>query len=537
MIVFVLYLPAAQAGRVGDFPGWVDFLNSVNFWDYINRSNSGIPSMYQFTQVVTYLFYQLFKGNAWLWHLLYITMQAANALLVFTFFFRLFRGSVIKNTFAVSFSGALLFCLCPHISEVVVWEPSFHYLFALLLMFVVLVCTQNFLGTGSTRYAWWAGLVFFLSTFSLEIFYLTPLFVCTLAYYKYSVSQCDKQTYIRSLLYLSLPQVIFFIINQVLVHAIYHQGVAHIGFVSLLFSSANFSKLLKYLFHIIFFGRYLPQDLRDKVYHICSSGWILSLFYGALLITLAVLAARYRKMKVGGKTLCLMFLWVLFALGLVLPLSFPDTALSILDRYTYVIDALVYTFIALLLNAMLKGRIWMAIMAVYALINIRYTHKINAYWSQSARIVNNLVYTFPNDPTKKVLLLDLPECLQGVQMVGSRDDGEFRMMYNAIMPGKIHNPVYDVEAFYVSSPADGAHVMVINDSMFHVTLNQWGTWWLFYGFGATSYENKDYRVNMMDAGHWYEVTLKHPAAEYLLLYQAAGAWKKVDWMKKNVDQY
>jgi len=146
------------------------------------------------------------------------------------------------------------------------------------------------------------------------------------------------------------------------------------------------------------------------------------------------------------------------------------------------------------------------------------------------------VATFPNDPTKKVLLLNLPECLVGVQMVGTRDDGEFRMMYNSIRPDKITNLVYDVEAFYMSSPADGAHVNVVNDSTMKVILNQWGTWWLYYGYGATNYENADYKVIMRDQGHWYDLVLKHPANEYLILYTVADKWKKVDWNIKGADQ-
>jgi hypothetical protein len=537
-IVFVLYLPAAEAGRVGDFPGWVDFLNSVNFWDYINRKGSGIPSMYQFTQIVTYLFYMAFKGHAWPWHLLYVSLQALNALLVFIFFSRLFLSSSIKNALLLAFSGAALFCVCPHISEVVVWEPAFHYLLALLLMMVVLICAQQYMDTQNKRYAWWGGIVFFLSTWSLEIFYLTPVFVFTLAVYKYSLSQCDKSTFRKTLLYFLAPEAVFFIINQVLVHAIYHQGMAHITFVSLLFNPGNFSKAIKYIFHIIFFGRYFSQEIRNKLYHLSEAKTVLYSFYGILLASLVYIGIRYRNMQNGGKTVSLLYIWILCSVALILPLSFPLTGLSILDRYTYQTDAFLFVLIAVAINTVSTNRYVLAtLLLVYGLVNIRFTHKVNAYWSKSARIVNNLVYTFPNDASKKVLLLDLPECFDGVQMVGSRDDGEFRMMYNAIMPHKISNLIYDVEAFYVTTPVDGAHVKVLNDSTIGITLNQWGSYWLFYGFGATNYENGDYRVDMKDVGHYYEVILKHPADEYLLLYQVAGEWKKVNWDKKNIDQY
>ena len=218
-LIFIVYLPAAQAGRVGDFPGWVHFLNSVGFVDYLNRSESGIPSMYQFTQLVTWLFYKMFGADAWLWHLLSVTLHALNALLLFTFFRRLFSNATVKNAGVTAFTGALLFCICPHVSEVVVWEPAFHYLLGLLLMLLVLHCAQNFLITREIKYAWWGGILFFLSSYSLEIFYLTPLFSATLALYYYTALGCGRKVFAKALLYFLLPQALFFLLNIVLLRA------------------------------------------------------------------------------------------------------------------------------------------------------------------------------------------------------------------------------------------------------------------------------------------------------------------------------
>ncbi len=215
----------------------------------------------------------------------------------------------------------------------------------------------------------------------------------------------------------------------------------------------------------------------------------------------------------------------------------PQTGLVIYDRYTYVLNGFFYIWLALLVGYIGSGIVFGIVIAAFAVFMAGFTRKVNSYWHQSAKIVNNLVYTFPNDPSKTVLLLDLPECLNGVQMVGSRDDGEFFMMYNAIMPQKITNTVYDVEAFYMLGADDAAHVNVISDSSLNVTLNRWGCWWLYYGFGATDYETKDYRVIMHDVGHSYEVVLKRPYSQYLLLYQASGIWKQVDMTRKNVDQF
>ena len=535
--VFVLYLPTATAGRVGDFPGWVTFLNSVKFTDYINRTGSGIASMYQFTQIVSYGFYKLFGANAWLWHLLFVTMQAVNALLLFTFCKKLFNHSLIRNASITAFSGAILFCASPYISEVIVWESAFHYLLGLMLMLIVLRCVQHYLVAAHKKYLWCAGVTFLLSSYSLEVFYLTPFFTLLLIGFYSSINVADKKTATNAFLFCVLPQLIFFGAHFVALHALYHESVAHITAASVQANTENLSKAPKYVFHLLLLGRFWPEEIKSKVYHYTALTATLTFLYGAVALMVLFIAIRYRRMAASGKALTLLFIYTLASLALILPLWFPDSGLVIYDRYTYVLAAFFSLLVALVVNSIAGKKAFIVVMALYILINIRYTHKANAYWQQSAKVLNNLLETFPNDPTKKVLLLNLPECLEGVQMVGTRDDGEFRMMYNAIMPQKIANPVYDVEAFYMRNPNDGANVTIINDSTATVTLNDWGRWWLYYGLGATSYENTDFKVDMKDPGHSYNLLLKHPASQYKLLYMTDGAWKTADWGKKNIAQY
>ncbi len=85
------------------------------------------------------------------------------------------------------------------------------------------------------------------------------------------------------------------------------------------------------------------------------------------------------------------------------------------------------------------------------------------------------------------------------------------------------------------TPDDGAYATVLNDSTVRVTLNQWGTWWWYEGKGGYSYENDDYKLNLIDQGHFYELTLKKPSQQYLLLYEVGDQWKVVDMSKKNID--
>ncbi len=532
--VFVVYLPTAEAGRVGDFPGWVEAITTKSFADYVNRTGSGIASLYHFTQVVSYAFYHVFGANAWLWHILYITIQAVNALLLFLFFSRLFAGASVRNSAIAAFAGGLLFCLSPCISEVVVWEPAFHYLLGLLLMMLVLLFTQQFILTQKTSYAVWGGIVFMCSTYCLEVFYLTPLFVLLTGIY-YQLS--GRQVLRKLLLCFTLPQGLMFAVYFILLRIRYHQSVAHIGSVSLQANVTTFSKPLKYLFHILFVGRFFPENTRATIYRFCETGSAVGVFYSLLAIVTISILLRYRKLSTAWKVFVLLLAFCVLSLGLITPLWLPETGLAIYDRYTYVLDAFIFMLLALTLTNLLRKYLFIVALVLIALVNYRFTHRVNAYWQQSADIVNNLVATFPNDPAKTVLLVNLPECLDGVQMIGTRDDGEFRMLYNSIRPDKITNKVYDVEAFYMRTPLDGAQVKVLDDSTIRVTLNQWGTWWLYYGYGATDYENEDYKVTMRDAGHWYDIILKHPASEYLVLYCVGREWRVADLNKKGIDQY
>ncbi len=535
--VFMLYLPTANAGRVGDFPGWVTFLNSVKFTDYINRTGSGIPSMYQFTQIVTYVFYKLFGANAWLWHLLFITMQAVNALLLFTFCKVLLQTASVRNAPITAYMGTLLFCASPYISEVVVWESAFHYLLGLMLMLLILRCVQQYMALQHKKYLWCAGITFLLSSYSLEVFYLTPCFTLLLVLFYRSAIGTDKKIVYNALLYCVLLQAIFFAAHFIALHTLYHESIAHVTSASVQANTENLSKAPKYIFHLLLLGRFWPQELRSKIYRFTELTGALVSIYGAVFALLLLILFRYRQMSAAAKAAVLLFIYTLLSLALILPLWFPDSGLVIYDRYTYVLAAFFCILIASVINLIAGKKLFIAVMACYMLINLRFTHKANAYWQQSAQVVNNLLMGFPNDPSKKILLLNLPECLDGVQMVGTRDDGEFRMMYNAIMPQKLTNQVYDVEAFYMRSPDDGANVTVVNDSMATVTLNDWGRWWLYYGMGATSYENADFKVDMKDPGHSYNIILKHPADGYKLLYVTGGAWKTADWSKKNIAQY
>ncbi len=539
VLVFLLYLPAASAGFTGDFTGWLDQVRSNSFWEFVNREHFSQKSLYQFTQAATYFFYTIWGANAWPWHLLHVSLHSINTLFLFVICRTIFEDSNVKNASGIAFCGAILFCISPHLSEVIVWEPAYHFLQGLLFILIIIYWLQKFHHQPKAKYAWFAGIAFFLSIHSLEIFYITPWLALALIVYHRLGLSWDKKISNKAILYFFIPLLCIFIFYLFEFRVVFGQWIAHVGSDVIIQAPVlSLGKPAKYLFHILFLGRYFSFDIRHAVYAFCDSTIGITLFYGFIIICVVYIVVQFRKLRGKGKAACLLVAWVLTTLALIFPLWFPDMMLVTADRYTYFTNAFLYMLLALLFSFISSKYLKASIFTLYALINIRFTIQVNRYWMKSARIIKHLLHSFPEPGNKITVLLDLPDNMHGIPMIVASSEGEFKLMLKLFVPEKkIQNNIYDVVGFNVETPKDGAHVNVVNDSTIRVTLNQWGTWWWYNSFGATSYENSDYKVNMIDEGHYYELSLKQPRDKYFILFQAGGEWKTVDWNKKNTAQY
>lgn len=536
-ILFVLYLPAVKAGFVMDFTGWLNQVKNASFHEYINRDNFHVKSMYQLWQLFVYVFYHIFGTGFWAWHLLFITTQALVSYLLYAFFLRLFADSGIGGAANIALGGTILYSICPHISEVVVWEPTYHYLQAMILLLLILICIRNYFRTAATKYIWLALLCFTLSLFSLEYFYVTPLFVLVLGLYYRDTLRHDKKLFTHIAIRFILPSILLVAGRTWLFKLMYNEWISRVGSATLLQSFNDYIvKPPRYVFHIIFLGRFFPNEVRQKVYSFCSSTIGLLIFYGLFVALCLFILARYKSFGNKGKAAVLIFLFTILAMLIVLPMWFPELQLVTMDRYTYMLCAFIYMLIALLASYIAKRSVALAVVAVIGLLNLRYTIRVNRYWMKSARINNHLLDTYAIADDKITLLLDQPENMHGVPMIQATTGGEFKLMYNLLRNGHINGEVLDIVSMNMETPADGVFATVLNDSTIKVTANQWGTWWWFDGFGAGDRENEYFKLHAPDA-HWYELTLKKDPSKYRLLYQVGGDWKTVDWSKKNEDQH
>ena len=537
VLTLVIYVPSVKAGWTIDAVGWIYNLNHLSFNDFINTKQSATQSLYQVYALDFYIFYKLWGINPWMWSLAFITMHAINAFLAWKLTSNLFADSGIKNGTTIALCGSVLFTVSPYISEVLVWKACFHYLQGFLLILLSLLWVQRYQHEQKAKYIWGATALFIISEFSLEIFYLTPFFILFLAlYYGYALNN-SKETLKKTVLYFFIPHLLLLCAYFLGIYLKYGFFTPHVNNVFSQTIREYLSKPPKYLFHLLALGRFFSFEAKEKVSAFCGDIPFLIIAYSLVLLIILDKATRFRQLTSTGKAAFLLSMWALMAITFLMPLPFPGTnLLAFYDRYTYFAAGFIYTAIALLIGRYVRKYIAFALFFTFIGFSLFYTVKVNMYWKHSAYITNRLIQNLPEAGNKTILLLNLPENMNGIPMIGAQPEGEYKMLCEILAKKNIPNPVYDVASYNMLNERNGVHVTVSNDTIIHVTLNQWKTWWWYAGHGAKSYENSEYKMNMVDPGHWYELVLKRPSSQYLMLFQTGDEWRVVD-MKKREDQY
>ncbi len=442
-----------------------------------------------------------------------------------------------NNSFLISFGATLLFSTCPHISEVIIWKASYHYLQAMLFMLLILFSAQQFQSSQNNKYAYISICIYFIASFTHEFFLLIPFFVFSLALFYYLVLKNPFITFKRTIIYFLIPFLVILGIHFAIIRLEYGNISANLGDEINQPLITYLRKPPLYIFHILFCGRFYSHDTREIVYVFFGKVIGLALFYGSIIAIYGYIILKFKTISKVTKFTILILTWMLACMALVVPAWFPEVLLVDFDRYTYFMLPFIYVLLAFYLLKISGKKVATFLMVFYLLINLSLTHKENQLWCKSEKIVNKLVHNLPSSDNKTTLLLNLPEYMNGVRMIGPFLNYSFARMYNVYHDVPITNRMIDVVSYNMTGENDGVHIMVINDTLIHVTLNQWGTWWWSNMVGASSYENKDFKFNLIDPGHWYELALKRPADSFVLLFQTGDKWKIVDMKNKNIDQY
>lgn len=526
LISAALYVPTARAGWVIDAVGWLHDIQTYSVADYLNRTHSQVQSMYQFTQGITYVFYMLWGSNVYMWSLLYILLHGTNCYLLFLSVCMLLQYSGFVLGWWVALAAAMLLLTAPTASEAVAWKACYHYLQGLCFVLFIWYALLQYLFLGRSGMAWWAALVFGCAILSLEVFMMIP-FMClaTIGYYAWVIKGPKVNTY-AALWKFVLPQLgllgLYFVVFvayyggfQPHEYNLYAQGI-----------TTYLGKPLKHLFHLLLWGRYYPLPIKTSVYAGLDTGWVQALCY-ALLGGLWWRMWLLRHRGAWG-AVALLLCCAGFMLVLLMPLPFPPAAQWVFyDRYGYFAMAFLGASSALVLYQIFQPKWATLIMGALVLIQAAWTLKLNFYWKDSAYVNHRLLTTLPRHEQGTVVLLNLPENMEGVPMIGADSSGMFQEMQWRLYGIQTKAKIYDVLAFNMLTKDDGATAEVLNDSTLQVTLNQWGTWWWYMGHGATSYSTADFTVNVTDPGHQYRITFKQPLGAYFIYYFHHSRWVRV----------
>lgn len=539
-ITGLLYLPAYKYGFTLDFLDTLELYQRQSFTDFINREGIDNKSLYQVTQVLLYSLISLFGHRPIPWFFLFTFLHALVAWSAFNFFNRFFLKLDYEPAFRASLVGALLFLINPVQSEVLIWKAAFHYYIGVLMIFAILSWSFSYLETLSNKYLVKILLLYFISTFTLEIFYLTPAFVCALICALALSKKIQASTIKRALATLFVPLILVWASHLFIYHAVYHKWIAHYDVKvegSYTFTHI-FSRLAKYLMHIIGMEYFWKDEWRNKYYELTGKLpliWALGISVIGI-ITLGI--ARWNKWKPAIRTTVTLIILVLLSFALVFPLWFNDNQLMRNDRYYYLPSIFVLMLISVLLYSLVtNNKVRRTIIGLYILLCVWGVLKIAFMTREASKVFYGVIDNFYWYNSPRVLLLNLPNNYNGIGMIPSRDDGYFKDHLKVMKASAGYGKIYDVTSYNITSEYDGAHVTVLDSMTLKVTLNQWGTWWWHNSLGAVDYENDMYRMELIDSGHQFLLHFKQDPNSFVILYQVGSGWKQVDMNNIGGEQW
>lgn len=534
----VLYLPAYKAGFDSDFSGLLQYYHTHTFSEFINRDGFSVKSLYQFTHLQLYVWIKLFGTHPIPWFLLLTGLHALNGVVVYNFFKLLFKDFKIESGELIAFCGTLLFLFNPNITEITIWKGGYHYLTGILMQFLILTWARNYLVGMPGKYPLMIVIVFFLSTYTLEIFYVTPflLLFLILGYHWKSIIAHD---FPRAFKVILLPQVILFLLHLVTFRICYGGWIAHYGTNGEVFLTLKdmLPKVGKYLLYIVFMSGHWPEQYRMKAYQFLENPYCYYSLCVAVLAATVVLVARFRRVSGNAQVATFLLGAACCSLFIVMPIYFDPLFSLYNSRRAYQTGLFVYILIAVVLFSLFKNRkIALTLFCLYLLLSVGYTVGMVQRWRHAGKIFHGIMRTFQWQHAKgPVVLLNLPTYYRDVRVIPANDENEFNGDLMVFGYDTATSKVYSVTSYNMVNSWDGAHVNVLDSSTLKITLNQWGSWWMYNYLGATSYENELYRADMYD-GHEYKLHFKKKPAGMVILFQQGEQWREVDMKKQSGEE-
>ena len=490
--------------------------------------------MYQVTQVLLYSLISLFGHYPIPWLLLFTFLHALNAWMIGKLMTRILNVFAVSLAEHISLLAAFLFLINPVQTDTLIWKAALHYLIGLLMMLQIFSWTISFLQTSERKFVLYILLLYFISTFTLEIFYLTPAFVFCFGLFFFISKKIEVSLFKKFIRNIFLPMVLIWFTHLLLYHWVYGKWISHYAVnISDSFSIQNIvSRLAKYSIHILGMEYFWSNDWRNKFYHFTEKNSFTTLASTAIGLLFNIVFARWNKWKHSLRLFTFFAISFMLSCTLIIPLWFNDFQLMRNDRYYYLPSVFLLLLLGTVFYSIPQVKVRNTLIMLYVALCVWGTEKIVWMTKDATSIFYNLINTYRWQDKPLVLLLNLPNNLEGINMIPARGE-YFKEHLKVLGNGTPTSNIIDVTSYNRVSLYDGVHITVLNDTTIKVTLNQWGTWWWWDSKGALDYENEYYTVQFLPTGLDYMLHLKAKAQSATLIFQTGCEWKEVNKTMKE----
>jgi hypothetical protein len=541
LFLAVLYYPTRNSGFVTDFLGWQMAYDQQPFWQMLNGEGHNIKSFYHFTHILMFFMSKLFGIKGIYWYLVQSGMVAACGILVHTLFKKMSTLFGLKITEGISIIGILFWLSSPYMAEVMVWRAAFHYPLAFAIHIGYVILLLKYIEKQDKKYVFGSIALFIISLFSLEYFFVTPFLVlATLLFVVLNNRDnlaLNKPLYLRSFAYFCLIPLSAIGLYVLAYHQIYGKWVPH-GRQNdapfLLADLNSYSTYIKYTVKHLTFTRHLDEGTKVMVFNFIAQTKN-AITAAIILLSSAIIGLwRFKKMSGFSKTLFWTFTFYSLWLLPVVSLFFATLLLTENDRYGFTPSVFLMLGVALLLSKLPKPFFY-GLSILYIGISLNLTYKTNQQWAQAGKVYWALIDNYKWQNTENVVLLNTPDCLNGMYMFRRGDYiSAFADAYDKYKKTNILANTREAMRYNMTNGNDGVYVIMDAPNALRIVINQYGTWWMMRNWGVDNYENEDYKIVVGNGD--YRLLLKPPAKKHTFLFHVGTEWKVVDTTKLNVAQ-
>ena len=523
-ISLLSFIPSIGSGFVYDFIGWQNQYDPGSFVDIIDCF--GYKGNHQFLHLIFYSFYKIFFIQGLPWYLLFCSLHAVNAYLFYFLIIRLMQywGGSISPVMAAL--GAIAFLLHPYSVEPVAWKVCVHYLISLMAVLSIIIFLLDYMQTGDKKKLIAGSVAYFLSLFTLEISFMTPMTVVLAGIMTWCIGGYKKNILIRSIKFSGALWALlagYLVLNKLtLGNIVGHYGVN----VHLQFDLMNIvSTETKYIFKHLFYARYYSFKTKNLLFDQILS--LPEIAFFVMTIVLALTLVYFIRIKKLAPRWHVFYFCMISSLLYILPVSnlfFYHLHIGMNDRFSYIAIAFICGGLVSLLSGFSR---WVSysILGIIILINIYFQQKTVGYWHQSTEVLQSLKTDFRWHDAPMVFALNSPDNMHGIVMTSiiNAPSGIDELL-DFQTPRPYNGKMFDVLQFNMTTPSDGVKVEQTGPMQLKVTFNQWGNWWHRNGIGAGSYENEFYKVELLD--YPYLITFKQFPEGSVIIYQDGMMWKE-----------